>query len=171
MSSRLIHGREPILKKSASSKKQKSNSLGIDYAGIDEAVAFMKAHGLQELAWEKAGAKLQLKMGGGGVIHHVPHVTAPVGEPAKGGAGSDLKKNQHQILSPFVGTFYRAPAPGADPYIREGQSIRPGDVLCIVEAMKLMNEIESEVAGKIVSILVEDGQPIEYGEPLFIYEK
>lgn len=77
---------------------------------------------------------------------------------------------QKQVHSPFVGTFYRSPSPNAEPYIREGQIVKRGDVLCIIEAMKLMNEIEAEFPGKIVSILVENGQPVEFGEPLFIIE-
>jgi len=72
-----------------------------------------------------------------------------------------------EITSPFVGTFYRAPRPDAPPYVEVGSTIRPGQVLCIVEAMKLMNEIESEVAGTIVEICVQNGQPVEYGEVLF----
>ena len=79
--------------------------------------------------------------------------------------------NALEICSPMVGTFYRAPSPDAEPYVREGDSIQPGKVLCIVEAMKLMNEIESEVSGKILKILVENAQPVEYNQPLFIVEK
>ena len=80
----------------------------------------------------------------------------------------DSRKSK--VMSPFVGTFYRSPSPDADPYIKEGQTVKRGDVLCIIEAMKLMNEIESEVSGKIVSVLVENGQPVEFGEPLFLVE-
>jgi len=74
------------------------------------------------------------------------------------------------VHSPMVGTFYRAPAPGADPYVKEGDSIQKGTVICIIEAMKLMNEIESEVAGRIARILVENGQPVEFGQMLFLIE-
>ncbi|MGB5895736.1 MAG: acetyl-CoA carboxylase biotin carboxyl carrier protein [Ignavibacteriaceae bacterium] len=78
--------------------------------------------------------------------------------------------NFHDINSPLVGTFYRAPAPDADPYVQVGDSVSPGTVLCVVEAMKLMNEIESDVAGKVVKILVENGRPVEYNQPLFFIE-
>jgi acetyl-CoA carboxylase biotin carboxyl carrier protein len=78
--------------------------------------------------------------------------------------------NIHEINSPIVGTFYRAPAPDADPYIQVGDSVSPGTVLCVVEAMKLMNEIESDVSGKVVKILVENGNPVEYNQPLFFIE-
>jgi acetyl-CoA carboxylase biotin carboxyl carrier protein len=78
--------------------------------------------------------------------------------------------NLHEIRSPIVGTFYRAPAPDADAYVQMGSMVQPGTVLCIVEAMKLMNEIESDVNGKIVKILVENGKPVEYNQPLFLIE-
>lgn len=76
-------------------------------------------------------------------------------------------ENGHIVKSPMVGTFYLKPSPSAEPFVRVGQEVKKGDVLCIVEAMKLMNEIESEFEGKIEEILVEDGRPVEYGEPLF----
>ena len=79
--------------------------------------------------------------------------------------------NVVEICSPMVGTFYRAPAPDANAYIEVGNHIEPGKILCIIEAMKLMNEIEAEVSGKIVKILVENGQPVEYNQPLFLVEK
>ncbi|MFO7287542.1 MAG: acetyl-CoA carboxylase biotin carboxyl carrier protein [Gammaproteobacteria bacterium] len=84
----------------------------------------------------------------------------PVPEPPKG----------HQITAPMVGTFYAAPSPGAKPFVEIGQQVAVGDTLCIIEAMKMMNQIESDVAGKVVSILVENGDPVEYGQPLFVIE-
>jgi acetyl-CoA carboxylase biotin carboxyl carrier protein len=79
--------------------------------------------------------------------------------------------NLVEIRSPMVGTFYRAPSPDTDPYVREGDTIQPGKILCIIEAMKLMNEIEAEITGKIVKILVENARPVEYNQPLFLVEK
>jgi acetyl-CoA carboxylase biotin carboxyl carrier protein len=76
----------------------------------------------------------------------------------------------HEVKSPIVGTFYRAPAPDADQYVQIGQHVDTGTTLCIIEAMKLMNEIESDASGKVVKILVENGQPVEYGQPLFLLE-
>jgi acetyl-CoA carboxylase biotin carboxyl carrier protein len=70
----------------------------------------------------------------------------------------------------LVGTFYISPSPQSEPYVKEGQRVSKGDILCIVEAMKLMNEIESEFSGKVISVLVENGQPVEYGEPLFLID-
>lgn len=79
-------------------------------------------------------------------------------------------RNTVEIKSPMVGTFYRSPAPDAEPFVKAGDSIAPGQVLCIVEAMKLMNEIEAEISGKIVEILIENGKPVEYNQPLFLVE-
>lgn len=84
---------------------------------------------------------------------------------------ADEKAGLHEIKSPIVGTFYRAPAPDADSYVQVGDDVSAGTVLCIVEAMKLMNEIESDVSGKIVKILVESGKPVEYNQPLFLLQK
>jgi acetyl-CoA carboxylase biotin carboxyl carrier protein len=94
----------------------------------------------------------------------VTEVAAPA-EQSETSAG-----NFHEINSPIVGTFYRAPAPDADPYVQVGDSVSPGTVLCVVEAMKLMNEIESDIAGKVVKIFVENGKPVEYNQPLFFIE-
>jgi acetyl-CoA carboxylase biotin carboxyl carrier protein len=98
---------------------------------------------------------------------HIPQSSETVSvvhsEPAK--------SNYHEIRSPIVGTFYRAPSPDADAYVQVGDSISQGTVLCIVEAMKLMNEIESDCSGKIVKILVENATPVEYNQPLFLVEK
>ena len=97
-----------------------------------------------------------------------PAPSAPAHEPRAAAPAASSKGKQ--VLSPFVGTFYRAPAPGKEPYIKIGQSVKQGQVMCIIEAMKLMNEIEAEFSGKVVEILVEDGQPVEFGEPLFAVE-
>jgi acetyl-CoA carboxylase biotin carboxyl carrier protein len=82
----------------------------------------------------------------------------------------ETEKNQHIIRSPIVGTFYRAPAPDADSYIQVGDTVSPGTVLCIVEAMKLMNEIESDVSGKVIKIIAENGKPVEFNQPLFLIQ-
>ncbi len=86
-------------------------------------------------------------------------------------AAVETQDNIHEVRSPIVGTFYRAPAPDADPYVQVGDTVSPGNVLCIIEAMKLMNEIESDVSGKIVKVIVENGKPVEYNQPLFLIQK
>jgi acetyl-CoA carboxylase biotin carboxyl carrier protein len=96
------------------------------------------------------------------VPHHTPAAMMPV---LSDSAGALL-----EIKAPMVGTFYRAPAPESDPYVREGDSVSQGKVICIIEAMKLMNEIEAEISGKIVKVLAENGQPVEYNQPLFLVD-
>jgi len=89
--------------------------------------------------------------------------------PAESGPGSEAPaETRHTIKAPMVGTFYRAPAPDAKPFVEIGQSIKEGETICIIEAMKLMNEIEADASGSVVEILVENGQPVEYGQPLFV---
>ena len=90
--------------------------------------------------------------------------------PAVAAAPAPADAHLHEVKSPIVGTFYRAPAPDAAPFVQVGAAVEPGTVLCIVEAMKLMNEIEAEVAGKVAEILVESGQAVEFGQPLFRIE-
>jgi acetyl-CoA carboxylase biotin carboxyl carrier protein len=97
-----------------------------------------------------------------------PVAAAPAAAPPAAPAAAS---NVHQIKSPIVGTFYRSPAPDASPFVQIGTAVEPGTVLCIIEAMKLMNEIEADVAGKVVKILVENGQPVEYDQVLFEVEK
>jgi acetyl-CoA carboxylase biotin carboxyl carrier protein len=92
-----------------------------------------------------------------------PAPTAASAEPAE-----PKEPEGHIIRSPMVGTFYRAPSPGAKPFVTEGQSVSLGETLCIIEAMKILNQIEADKAGKVVEILVENGQPVEYNEPLFV---
>lgn len=94
---------------------------------------------------------------------------APVSAPASTESAAPAKKGT-PITSPMVGTFYKSPSPDADPFVNVGSTVKPGDVVCIVEAMKMMNEIESEVSGKIVEVCVEDGQPVEFGQVLMYVE-
>ncbi len=91
----------------------------------------------------------------------VPPSPVPAAEPEAGQEG-------HVVKAPMVGTFYRSPSPDAKPFVEVGQAVKEGDVVCIIEAMKLMNEIDADAAGVIKAILVENGQPVEYGQPLFI---
>jgi acetyl-CoA carboxylase biotin carboxyl carrier protein len=99
----------------------------------------------------------------------VPDISSEPSEPVSD-QSNKLASNLKQITSPMVGTFYRAPAPDADPFIDVGQQVAVGQTVCIVEAMKLMNEIGAEVTGTIRDVLVENGQPVEFGQPLFLVE-
>jgi acetyl-CoA carboxylase biotin carboxyl carrier protein len=107
---------------------------------------------------------------------HVPAQTSPVSNDHSTGTSTARAESQAEVSldeslilvkSPIVGTFYEAPSPGAPPFVKPGDTVSPGQVLCIIESMKLMNEIEAEVAGVVVSKLVENAQPVEYGEALF----
>ncbi len=106
-----------------------------------------------------------------------PPVAAPAPAPAAPEPIAEVKEvppppaNLVEVRSPMVGTFYRSPAPDADPYVEVGTKVSPGSTLCIIEAMKLMNEIESEYAGTVAKILVENGQPVEFNQVLFLIEK
>ena len=94
----------------------------------------------------------------------VPAVTGAVEVAAPAARG-------HQVTAPMVGTYYSGPAPGAKPFVDIGTDVKPGDTLCVIEAMKMMNQIESEVAGRVVSVLVENGNPVEFGQALFVIEE
>ena len=98
-------------------------------------------------------------------------VAAPAAAPAaQAPAGDDEVIEGHAVKSPMVGTFYRAPSPGAQPFTEVGKSVNVGDTLCIIEAMKMLNQIEADKAGVVKAILVENGQPVEYDQPIFIIE-
>src|SRR5690606_10178031 len=101
-----------------------------------------------------------------------PPQAMPAAEAAGGAAvpAAPAIPEGHPVLSPMVGTFYRAPQPGADPFVQVGDTVAEGDTLCIIEAMKLLNEIEADKAGRVKAILVENGQPVEFGQPLFVIE-
>jgi acetyl-CoA carboxylase biotin carboxyl carrier protein len=92
----------------------------------------------------------------------------PAGPAAAAPSAEPEEPKGTAVKSPMVGTFYRSPSPGAKAFVEVGQAVKPGDTLCIIEAMKLLNEIEAEVAGEVKQVLVENGQPVEYGQPLFV---
>ena len=97
-----------------------------------------------------------------------PAAAAPAAEPAA--APAEPQEDGHEVAAPMVGTFYSAASPGASPYVQVGDRINEGDTLCIIEAMKILNQIEADVAGVVKAILVENGQPVEYGEPLLVVD-
>jgi acetyl-CoA carboxylase biotin carboxyl carrier protein len=134
----------------------------------------VKAHDLAELELEDGTFRLRVKRGGPHVVTHVVPAAAPVPPPvpppapAAAAAGAPEEGAELAIVkSPIVGTFYRSAEPGAAPFASVGDQVKKGQVLCIIEAMKLMNEIDSEYDGEIVSIYVENGQPVQYGERIF----
>ena len=153
---------------------------------IKEMLQLMQEHHLTEVEIEKDGLKIRLKKGTNGAIlseeTHAASMTIPVprmveaaSAPAAAAhlnpASVQESSNIYIVKSPMVGTFYAAPSPDQTAYATVGKRVKEGDVLCIVEAMKLMNEIKVEVSGQIVEILVKNGQPVEFDQPLFKVQK
>jgi acetyl-CoA carboxylase biotin carboxyl carrier protein len=137
---------------------------------LKELIELLKNTDITELQWEKEGAKIKIKK---------EKLLSSIEMPLKQSADFQQKIEKETdevtqrlitVTSPIVGTFYRSPSPDASPFVELGLKVTKGQVLCIVEAMKLMNEIESDVDGIVVKALVENGQPVEYGEPLFLIE-
>lgn len=139
---------------------------------IKDIFRFIKNTDILEFELEREDGKVRFKRGTVQQQSHVDIVQTGSQPPVQRieGEGEQRKTNLKTVESPMVGTFYRAPSPEAAPFIEIGDTVSKGQMLCIIEAMKLMNEIESEYSGKVVSILVENGQPVEYGEPLFLIE-
>jgi acetyl-CoA carboxylase biotin carboxyl carrier protein len=142
-------------------------------------VEFLKANGIAEFEMERADWKVGIKFegaAGSGVsdMAHLRHLmggapvaAAPVAVPAAAAAPAEMEEKLHEVTSPIVGTFYESPSPGSPAFVKVGDQVEVGQVLCIVEAMKLMNEIESDVAGEVVKRIAASGQPVEYGQALF----
>ena len=141
---------------------------------IEEMLELMENRGLVELEMEHQGIRIRLKKAGGQpaapVVEYVAGTIQPVAPaPAAGGKPAPAEEGHRTVIkSPMVGTFYRTPAPDAPPFMEVGQDVDVGQVVCIIEAMKLMNEIKSEVSGRVVEILVQNGDPLEFGQPLFV---
>ena len=146
---------------------------------IKEIIALMNENALREIEIEREGLKLKLKKTALEAqvaaapqyrIESIPSPKTPSPASAEPGAEDLPKKNTKDIKSPMVGTFYRSPSPEAAAFVEIGQTVEVGQVVCIVEAMKLMNEIKSEVRGKIVEASVENAEPVEFGQTLFVVE-
>jgi acetyl-CoA carboxylase biotin carboxyl carrier protein len=160
----------------------------MDIKEIKEILRLLDRYGIQDFTLQRGDNKIRVRKGGvfeeAGQVRYrevpVTEVPSPAAAPPQGipaappsaSAGDQLTvgDNQFLVTSPIVGTFYRAPSPESPFYVEVGSVVTKGAVLCIVEAMKIMNEIECEVTGKISTILVENAQPVEYGQPLFIVD-
>ncbi len=150
----------------------------MDLAYLKKLVKIVEHSGVDEIEVEEEGLRIRVaKNSAHPVITSAPAAAIPApasahaaSAPVAAPAAAAPEAKYHEIKSPIVGTFYRSPAPDADPYVEVGHSIQPKTVMCIIEAMKLMNEIESDVAGKIVKVMVENGQPVEYNQTLFLIE-
>ena len=141
---------------------------------IQELIELMNKNSLTEIEIEQEGVKVKLSKKAQGVIEQVvtPVAAQAVAErpQEKAAAPGEAAKGLKEIASPMVGTFYRAPSPDTEPYAEVGDVVKKGDVVCIIEAMKLMNEVKAEISGRIVEIPVENAEPVEYGQALFLIE-
>ena len=147
----------------------------MDISEIKRIVKLMEDKGLTEFSMKDANGELLLRRGGGEpqVVYSAPPaaaIPAATAAPAEVPATAPTPSNLIEITSPIVGTFYRKPAPDQPAHVNEGDSVSPDSVVCIVEAMKVMNEINAEVTGIIKKVLVEDGDPVQFGQPLFLVE-
>ncbi len=182
-------------KAAAQPPRAATGQSSLDVDALRQIVELLEASEVTRLVWKRGDEKLYISRGGAQVatqiVHHGPAVTplmgaplqplqqlAPVAAPSAPAPAAQpaapapaAEKPGHVITSPFVGTFYRAPSPEQPAFVEVGALVRKGQTLCIIEAMKLMNEIESEVEGKVTEVLVENGQPVEFGQPLFRIEK
>ena len=148
----------------------------MDLRKLKKLIDLVEASGIAELEITEGEEKVRIAKSIAGapmMMAQAPQMyqaaAAPVtAAPAAAAPAEDAVPEGHVVRSPMVGTFYRAPAPGAKNFAEVGQSVNAGDTLCIIEAMKLLNEIEADQGGVIKAILVENGQPVEYGEPLFV---
>ena len=169
-----------MTKKSKAVRPETENS-GVNLDEIERLLDFMQSHGLEELEYQRGDLHIRLKKTSSarsavaqprvehpGAMVSAAHAAEPVSAAAAAPtAPREREDNLHTIKSPIVGTFYSAPSPEAEPFVTVGASVDAGQVLCIIEAMKLMNEIESDLAGEVVRIHVENGKPVEYGAALF----
>lgn len=169
------------MKRKKPSKETGNKSFANPEIGqIEQLLRFMSEHNLEEFEYSRGDLRIRLKKPGtpavvtapglGEIIvpGAVPTPAAPDSE-VNASAEADLRGGEDLFLvkSPIVGTFYGSPSPGAEPFVKVGSYVESGQTLCIVEAMKLMNEIESETSGEVLRIFAENGQPVEYGQPLF----
>ena len=150
----------------------------MDLRKLKKLIDLVQESGIAELEITEGEEKVRISRAGNAVqtaVMTMPQATtmmaaAPVAAAAAPAAAAETpaEPEGHVVKSPMVGTFYRSSAPGAKPFVEIGQSVNAGDTLCIIEAMKLLNEIEADQGGVIKSVLVENGQPVEYGQPLFL---
>lgn len=152
------------------------NEPSLNMDELRELARLVDDHGFTEFEFENE--KIRVRLGKAVVVQSAPAATVlpqAVSAPASAAAAAPVTADETadedeglvQITSPIVGTFYRAPSPEKPPYVKEGDKVSPDTVVCIVEAMKLMNEIQAEVSGEIVKVYVENSQPVEFGQPLF----
>ena len=173
-----------MAKKSNSESQPGSRANGVDLPEVERVLEFMQKHGLEEFEYEREGFRIRLKKPSSPLVAtyaplQPPEIVVASASPHSSRAAAPAQaapvreseaahsEDLHIVKSPIVGTFYTSASPGSEPFVAIGAKVESGQVLCIIEAMKLMNEIESDVAGEVVRIFVENGHPVEYGEALF----
>ena len=153
----------------------------MDIRKVKKLIELLEESGIAEIEIKEGEEAVRIsRMPTGGVVTHVapammqaPVAPAAPAVPAAAGAApaaAARRPNEHVVAAPMVGTFYGAPSPGAKPFVEIGSEVKEGQVLCIIEAMKMMNQIESDKAGKITAIMATNGDPVEFGQPLFVIE-
>ena len=147
----------------------------MDLRKLKKLIDLVQESGIAELEITEGEEKVKIVKGGVVSVSAAPVVAMPASAPAATPAAAatpaeapDASQEGHVVKAPMVGTFYRSPSPDAKVFVEVGQAVKEGDTICIIEAMKLMNEIEAHASGVVKAILVENGQPVEYGQPLFI---
>jgi acetyl-CoA carboxylase biotin carboxyl carrier protein len=155
---------------------EKSDESSFDMDELRELMELVTEQGFTEFEFENENIRVRLsKAAAYAPVQHAFQAPAVVAQPHSGipvqtetaSSAVDNDEGLHKIMSPIVGTFYRSPGPDKEPYVKEGSKVTSETVVCIVEAMKLMNEIQAEVSGEVVKVYVENGQPVEFGQPLF----
>ncbi len=148
---------------------------------LEKIIRLVEKSEIAELEWEKNKERIRIRKDNGPSVpmnYYAAPANAPAGvretvintAPAAPVPAAKVEIKGKEVLSPFVGTFYSSPSPTAAKYVEVGSRVKKGDVLCIIEAMKIMNEIEAEFPGKVIGVLVKDGQPVQYGQPLYQIE-
>ena len=175
--------KKEMTKRQGGSLRQKASEPSLNMEELHELANLVDEHGFTDFEFENANIRVRLSKNPAPQIIQAAQNYAPT--PASTSAAqvktetttettsaeTATDEGLHTITSPIVGTFYRTPAPDKEPYVKEGSNVSPDTIVCIVEAMKLMNEIEAEVSGEVVKVYVENGQPVEYGQPLFGIKK
>ncbi len=147
----------------------------MDLRKLKKLIDLVQESGIAELEITEGEEKVKIVKGGVVSVSAAPVMAMPASAPAAAPTAAaapaeapDASQEGHVVKAPMVGTFYRSPSPDAKVFVEVGQAVKEGDTICIIEAMKLMNEIEADASGVVKAILVENGQPVEYGQPLFI---
>ena len=151
----------------------------MDIRKVKKLIELLEESNIAELEIHEGEESVRISRHGSGAVIAAPAaapvIAAPVAAPVAAAAAGDTASSEteisgHKVTSPMVGSFYRAASPGASAFVEVGQSVKVGDTLCIIEAMKLLNQIEADKAGTVKAILVENGEPVEYGQTLFVIE-